>query len=363
MVYQKNILSCVVRAGERCRYGIGEGSHYEFMNCVEYADCDPTLHICKCPEGFYESNEGYCRQLKGYSGGCNSTTECRAPLQCLTTTNQCDCDPETSRYQDNYYSPFQYGQYSGTCVGIMGKPCINSLCSEDSQCLQTSSGSKCTCNDSFYESDGKCFREYGNTCSTKEMEQCGPDFNCVDGTCKCKYSGNQVHDEGLRKCVSTAYGPCEDSKCVHNSECIEVDGYKQCRCRTGYIDVDGLCDRDHGSSCENIEVSIFIYQQRPGVSSTFREGCDRKVPLHCVNGICNCEDAGTVYDQRQRKCVWLVGYKCEAGDTCVENAICLKDQQAPLAKPAQCACMDEYIVTTNRTCVKDTSFVDDEFAP
>ena len=81
MVYDENDQKCVVKAGERCKFMIGEiGGNtnlFDFLPCINGSKCSAE-GFCNCGPGFYETAEGICAPSKGYNKACNSKTKCSA---------------------------------------------------------------------------------------------------------------------------------------------------------------------------------------------------------------------------------------------------------------------------------------------
>lgn len=52
------------------------------------------------------------------------------------------------------------------------------------------------------------------------------------------------------KCTTLINGPCnKSSECTNNSECIDANRRKLCRCKKGFNAVDRKCDLAFGESC------------------------------------------------------------------------------------------------------------------
>ena len=75
MIYDQEVEKCAVKAGERCKFLIGEAegsTHlFDFLPCVNRSTCAGE-GFCNCEPGFYDTAEGICVLAKQYNESCNS---------------------------------------------------------------------------------------------------------------------------------------------------------------------------------------------------------------------------------------------------------------------------------------------------
>jgi hypothetical protein len=121
-------------------------------------------------------------------------------------------------------------------------------------------------------------------------------------------------------------------RCTKNAQCIDRGFFTSCECKEGYVQTKaGKCAPGHGSPCEVDE-------------------CDPITPLFCRNGVCRCLDELQVFDASMRKCVGLVGSRCDLNleYQCVEFCSCI---QIGLNLEGKCLCDKYSREVANRTCV------------
>lgn len=186
--------------------------------------------------------------------------------------------------------------------------------------------------------DAQCFQaEFGGTCNA--TEPCRPDLDCVSERCQCRFPDHQNYMREIEECVSLVEGPCQDGdveySCVENAECVEVNTFFECACKTGFAKNIRRCYATFGEPCK---VNGDCYNPSSSNSSK----------IICMDGQCGCPSL-QIYDESSEKCHGLVGSKCGSNlnPPCINGAACEKYDSTN----GICRCAENYVTTPDRNCI------------
>ncbi|CAL8094652.1 unnamed protein product [Orchesella dallaii] len=352
MLFENQRSKCVVFSGERCSYTAVEMADssevkkwQEQVDCVSNAQCSSDGY-CSCTSNFMEAINGTCIPKRLFREPCSSDGQCRSDKHLLCINGVCTCDRAISTYHLE----------NQKCVTLAGKITP----SDDYSCVSNAyrSYGYCECHSGYTTYSGLCLVPYGSSCNGKDS-LCHRDMICKGGICVCRFEkiGQTFSNE---KCVSKVNSPCNITigetyflevkdepinisfPCIKNAECVLSDNIYDCKCKVGFIEVNGECQIDYGQPC----------------GGNINEKCDEIRPLECINGICQCNtDMLHYYDLQTDKCKGLVGAKCNITTTitdgfCTSGATCVPTRNLTSLE-GHCRCSsNNYETTSERICLE-----------
>lgn len=320
MTYSFDLGTCVSLVNEICGY---LETKRVFINCISNSFCDQQQGVCKCAQGFVES-ERHCLKQKGYGEPCHSDNECLSELSLTCFEETCRCDPKRYVSHSTYIDNTNLSQTK--CVALAGLPCtVKTGCVTKASCVNEIGAldpnanfdwmnpGVCKCDDGYeMDNNGRCLGKYGSYCDVLANISCLENFQCLDSICHCKYPDDQIYNESLKKCVSLIGGPCTSHNIINK---LEVDMEYQANEKA-----DVLCDKFMecvNSTCvcsngfvENIDRECDLSYGQPCTGETMSK-CDKAVGLHCVNGICACKDTRREFDLTLGRCIGKIGAPCK----------------------------------------------------
>ncbi|CAL8136944.1 unnamed protein product [Orchesella dallaii] len=337
---------CYVPAGNSC--SDNEGS------CVPNSHCEfrPSLgKVCSCNSEFFQTSSGTCELKRSHGEACDFNSDCETKLMC-NLNEICECEKPL----------YIYDSFQESCVLSLGSECDGRMSKNSSQCVTSATCKRqsgiqnrklftCQC-DGGKERNGTCLISHGGKCGI-ENKKCNEEEQgtiCNEGICECR---DGVFDEQKEKCVSGAFGICEDATldCISNSHCADDAGLrggnknmKKCVCDDSFVPVDYECLATIGQPCNYTEIN------KNGHSGRSIGNCDPIASLRCINGTCQCR-GGEEYDSVRRKCRGLAGSFCELYDEnyCVENAECIL-RYAYSMNRGRCECKSGWEDGEDRKC-------------
>lgn len=293
--------------------------------------------ICGCGDGF-ERVENECFDIDECeaSGSCPKNSTCRNSIGSFS----CDCDPGYEGEQcadiDECLQKSSYCDENATCTNTIGSytcacteghygsgevcyrgQCDDKLCSVNEMCASPTS-MNCKCKEGFLEADDQCIDI--NECLDNI---CDENSNCINTggsfLCECKagFYGNGT---------TCAEGSCSDELCPANERCISSMS-NFCRC------IDGFA-RDESGSCVDIdECLVDVCDQNAACRNTegsFQCSCNDGYfgsGRFCVKGKCS-DDACPATNQRcisatTTECECKVGWVANDKDACEDIDECL----------------------------------------
>ena len=360
MIFDTVSGKCLAKAGERCKYALGESEtaagsfFFEMHSCVNDASCSVD-GICTCNPGYYETADGNCAASKLHGEACNQDVKCSATkgLECRGGT--CECDPTKS----------EHNNAQSQCVGLAGSQCIVSKCTEHASC----STNMCVCDEEFYwDATGKCvpkiaiFRNCSADFQCKKLDTV--QLKCVKGVCSCDpatsiYASAKpshrcntmgrttFHDyEGASstaQCLPLAGLPCKNRLCAPRSYCL----YDRDWCHYSYSsshDYSGTCKCEAG----------LTRSKNSRCGSGFEGECDSGD--ECIDGLvckdqtCTCEMDIQKFDPSRKTCFSKVGGPCTENSECASDAHCHVSDSGTTGGRGHCKCNQGFVPNANGIC-------------
>ena len=367
MIFDTVSGKCLAKAGERCKYALGEsetaaGSYlFEMHSCVNNASCSAD-GMCNCNPGFYETADGNCSASKLQGEACNEDVKCSTIKGLECRGGICECDPTKS----------EYSNAQSQCVGLAGSQCIGSKCTEHASC----STNMCVCNEEFYwDATGKCapkiaiFRNCSADFQCKKLDTV--QLKCVQGVCNCdpatsvhasvkqshhcNYQGNGFSgyegDFSTPQCVPLAGLPCKNRLCAPRSYCVfGHDNGCQPRYHYGYNQYKS--DDDYSGTC-TCETGL-TQSKNNRCGSGFRGACssgDECISsLVCNNKKCTCEMDIQEFDSNRKTCFSKAGGPCTENSDCASDAHCHVPDSGTTGGRGHCKCNQGLVPNANGVC-------------
>ena len=340
----------------------------ETKQCVENSRCAESktstsamsvdIYECQCVEGFYNDDQGFCRELIPAGETCSETRQCTFDASCPSVNGKCECD---IGFYDNGL---------GKCELLIDaeQPCLyDSQCIFNASCPLLSDGvRRCICYTGFFSTEGQCelLRDPGQSCN--ETRECVDHSTCSrpSETCEC-LSGYYNSSQGVCEPLKHVDESCvEDRECIDDASCSNgsctcdegfyvewpprtcspikppgagCDASLQCTAHADCLfDITGkgtcFCTHDYHATKDDSGKAIACEERFPASSPctstaqcTHHSRCiDFALPSESLDLISTCVCEPDYYETRDHTCTEriLAGVACNTTDQCVVSAVC-----------------------------------------
>ncbi|GIY32203.1 uncharacterized protein CDAR_119661 [Caerostris darwini] len=300
--------------------------------------------VCKCPPGYGDAG-GICKACECGEGS-NCTFTCNGWF-CFNQTKKCICKEG-------------YEEISGKCV-------VCKSCGEHETCYFEDSVKKCKCSEGYANDKGTCKRVVGYKFETVVGCISGIYKDCRNnaGTCSFDLQTNAAVCEcSDNKKLNDLKHICEECVCDGDRECSFYGGEKQCTCKNGYAEDEGICKKtcvsnaecENGGACEEKDGNKFC-SCKSGV-----EGDRCETVVACKSGIYkDCKDeAGTCsfdLETNAAECKCSDNKKLNDLKHICEECVCDGDRECSFyGGEKQCTCKNGYAEDEGickKTCVSN----------